>query len=161
MSGRKDFQNATTADKIKGAANIGNAVKKFAADTSIPVALHLGHGKNMESIKAAIGGGYTSVMIDGSSLPLDDNIALTREVVKYAHPSASPSKGNSACLPEWRIMCSPPPAPTPTRWTPSGSSKPRKWTPWPSATAPSTAPTREERPCAQGNRHRHQGMHAT
>ena len=43
------------------------------------------HGRDFESVKAAIDGGYTSVMIDGSSLPLEQNMELTREVVKYAH----------------------------------------------------------------------------
>ena len=52
---------------------------------TVPVALHLDHGRNFESCKAAIAGGYTSVMIDGSSLPFEENIEITREVVKYAH----------------------------------------------------------------------------
>ena len=85
MGGRTDFMNATLEDKIKGAANIGAAVKKYGEDSPIPVALHLDHGRNFESCKAAIAGGYTSVMIDGSSLPFEENIELTREVVKYAH----------------------------------------------------------------------------
>ena len=85
MGGRTDFQNATLEDKKIGARNIAEAVKKYAVDSPIPVALHLDHGKNFDSCKAAIEGGYTSVMIDGSSLPLKDNIELTREVVKYAH----------------------------------------------------------------------------
>ena len=85
MGGRTDFMNATLEDKIKGAANIGAAVKKYGEASPIPVALHLDHGRNFESCKAAIAGGYTSVMIDGSSLPFEENIELTREVVKYAH----------------------------------------------------------------------------
>ena len=85
MGGRTDFMNATLEDKIKGAANIGAAVKKYGEGSPIPVALHLDHGRNFESCKAAIAGGYTSVMIDGSSLPFEENIEITREVVKYAH----------------------------------------------------------------------------
>ena len=84
MGGRTDFQNATLEDKKIGAKNIANAVKKYAEDSPIPVVLHLDHGKNFDSCKAAIEGGYTSVMIDGSSLPFDENVELTREVVKYA-----------------------------------------------------------------------------
>ena len=98
MGGRKDFQNATIEDKIKGAANIAKAVKQFALDAPIPVALHLDHGKNMESVKAAIEGGYTSVMIDGSSLPLEQNIELTREVVTYAHPLGVTVEGELGVL---------------------------------------------------------------
>lgn len=84
MGGRVDFMNSTLADKKKGAKNIAEAVKKYAEDSFIPVALHLDHGKDFDSCVAAIEGGYTSVMIDGSSLPYDENVELTREVVKYA-----------------------------------------------------------------------------
>lgn len=85
MGGRTDFQNATIEDKIRGAKNIGAAVKKYAENSPIPVALHLDHGRDFESVKAAIAGGYTSVMIDGSSFPFEQNVELTREVVKHAH----------------------------------------------------------------------------
>ncbi len=51
----------------------------------IPIAWHLDHGKSFEMCKACIDGGYSSVMIDGSSLPFEENIALTRKVVEYAH----------------------------------------------------------------------------
>lgn len=51
----------------------------------IPVAWHLDHGSSFEMCKFCIDGGYSSVMIDGSSLPFEENIALTRSVVEYAH----------------------------------------------------------------------------
>ena len=86
MGGRTDFANGTLEDKKIGANNIAGAVKKFAGDSRVPVALHLDHGKTVESCLAAMDGGYTSVMIDGSSLPFHENVALTREVVKLAHP---------------------------------------------------------------------------
>lgn len=85
MGGRTDFANATLEDKKAGARNIAAAVRKYGEDSPIPIALHLDHGRNFESCKAAIDGGYTSVMIDGSSLPYDQNVELTREVVRYAH----------------------------------------------------------------------------
>lgn len=85
MGGRCDFMNATLEDKKKGAKNIADAVKKYGQESMIPIALHLDHGRNLESCIAAIEGGYTSVMIDGSSLSFDENVELTREVVKYAH----------------------------------------------------------------------------
>jgi len=53
---------------------------------SVPVALHLDHGSSLESCKAAIDAGFTSVMIDASKHPLEENIAITKEVVEYAHP---------------------------------------------------------------------------
>lgn len=98
MGGRTDFQNATLEDKKRGAKNIADAVKRFAADSPVPVALHLDHGKDMDSCVAAIAGGYTSVMIDGSSLPFDDNVALTREVVKYAHARGVTVEGELGVL---------------------------------------------------------------
>ncbi|HHX79143.1 MAG TPA: class II fructose-1,6-bisphosphate aldolase [Acholeplasmataceae bacterium] len=53
---------------------------------TIDVALHLDHGTTFESCKACIDAGFTSVMIDGSHHPIDENIRLTKEVVDYAHP---------------------------------------------------------------------------
>ena len=73
-------------------------VKAEAAKTDIPVCLHLDHGKNFDSCKAAIEGGYTSVMIDGSSLPFDENVELTREVVKYAHERGVSVEGELGVL---------------------------------------------------------------
>ena len=51
----------------------------------IPIVLHLDHGPDFETCKACIDGGFTSVMIDASSKPFEENIALTRQVVTYAH----------------------------------------------------------------------------
>ncbi len=56
-----------------------------AMDINVPVALHLDHGTSFESCKAAIDAGFTSVMIDGSHHSIDENIAMTKEVVNYAH----------------------------------------------------------------------------
>lgn len=98
MGGRTDFANGVTADKIIGAKNIGDAVKKYGNESPIPIALHLDHGRDFDSVKAAIGGGYTSVMIDGSSLPFDENVALTREVVKYAHERGVTVEGELGVL---------------------------------------------------------------
>ena len=52
---------------------------------TVPVAIHLDHGSTFENCKKAIDAGFTSVMIDGSHHPIDENIAMTKEVVKYAH----------------------------------------------------------------------------
>ena len=51
----------------------------------IPIALHLDHGPNFEVAKDCIDNGFSSVMIDGSALPYDENVALTKKVVEYAH----------------------------------------------------------------------------
>lgn len=52
----------------------------------LPVVVHLDHGPSFEMCRDCIDGGFTSVMIDGSHLPFDDNVALTKKVVDYAHP---------------------------------------------------------------------------
>lgn len=98
MGGRVDFSNSTVEDKKKGAKNIADAVKKYGEDSQIPVAIHLDHGRNFDSVVAAVEGGYTSVMIDGSSLPYEENVELTREVVKYAHPRGVTVEGELGVL---------------------------------------------------------------
>ncbi len=98
MGGCADFMHATLEDKIIGAKNIGDAVRKYAENSLIPIALHLDHGRDFSSVKAAIDGGYTSVMIDGSSLPFEQNIELTREVVKYAHERGVTVEGELGVL---------------------------------------------------------------
>ena len=75
----------------KGARDYANPVylKKLveaAVETSdIPIALHLDHGDTFELCKSCIDSGFTSVMIDGSHLSFEDNVALTKKVVEYAH----------------------------------------------------------------------------
>ena len=54
-------------------------------ETGLPIALHLDHGDSFELCKSCIDGGFTSVMIDGSKYPYEENIALTKKVVEYAH----------------------------------------------------------------------------
>ena len=51
----------------------------------IPIALHLDHGDSFETCKSCIDGGFTSVMIDASSKPFEENIEITKKVVEYAH----------------------------------------------------------------------------
>lgn len=98
MGGRCDFQNGTLEDKKIGAKNIASAVKKYAEASPIPVVLHLDHGKDYDACVAAIQGGYTSVMIDGSALPFEENIEVTREVVKYAHQRGVSVEGELGVL---------------------------------------------------------------
>ena len=98
MGGCVDFKNATLEDKKRGAKLIADAVRKYGENASIPVVLHLDHGRDFDSCKAAIDGGYTSVMIDGSSLEFDQNVELTREVVKYAHARGVSVEGELGVL---------------------------------------------------------------
>ncbi|WMJ86616.1 class II fructose-bisphosphate aldolase [Anaerocolumna sp. MB42-C2] len=98
MGGRTDFLNATLEDKKLGAKIIAEEVRKCGETSAIPVVLHLDHGKDFDSVKAAIEGGYTSVMIDGSSLAFEQNVELTREVVKYAHKRGVSVEGELGVL---------------------------------------------------------------
>jgi fructose-bisphosphate aldolase class II len=55
------------------------------ADTGLPICVHLDHGADFDICKSCVDGGFTSVMIDGSKHPFEENIALTAKVVEYAH----------------------------------------------------------------------------
>lgn len=73
-------------------------VKAAAEETGLPIALHLDHGPNFETCKDCIDGGFTSVMIDGSSLPFEENIAVTKKVVEYAHAHSVVVEGELGTL---------------------------------------------------------------
>ena len=74
--GARAYANRTYLKKLVEAAVI---------ETGLPIVLHLDHGDSFELCKSCIDGGFTSVMIDASSKSFEDNIALTRKVVEYAH----------------------------------------------------------------------------
>lgn len=60
-------------------------VEAAVEDSGLSICLHLDHGEDFEICKACIDGGFTSVMIDGSKYPFEENIAITKKVVEYAH----------------------------------------------------------------------------
>lgn len=64
----------------------------------VPVVLHLDHGDSLDTVKKVIALGFTSVMIDGSSKPFEENIKLTRSVVEYAHPLGVSVEGELGVL---------------------------------------------------------------
>ena len=76
-AGARKYANPTYLKKLVEAAVIENP--------NIPIALHLDHGADFEVCKSCIDSGFTSVMIDGSHYDFEDNIALTKQVVEYAH----------------------------------------------------------------------------
>ncbi len=67
------------------ARDLAFLVKGMAADSAVPVVMHLDHGRTTEQVEKAIQYGFTSVMIDASDMPVRDNIRITREVVSLAH----------------------------------------------------------------------------
>ena len=69
----------------KGAIDMMKRMAKEEGLKEIPVALHLDHGANFEICKDCIENGFSSVLIDGSSLPYDENVEVTRKVVEFAH----------------------------------------------------------------------------
>ncbi|WP_254450631.1 class II fructose-bisphosphate aldolase [Cohnella herbarum] len=63
---------------------IAPILTRLAEDATVPVVVHLDHGKSYEYVAMAMAYGYTSVMFDGSQLPLEENIRVTREIVRLA-----------------------------------------------------------------------------
>lgn len=63
---------------------LGRMLTQIAEDAKVPVCVHLDHGKSLDTIEKALKAGYSSVMFDGSQLPLDENIQLTKKVVDLA-----------------------------------------------------------------------------
>lgn len=81
------LQVSAGARKYAGQGYIMKLVEAaLADDPSVPVCVHLDHGPSYEMCRACIDGGFTSVMIDGSALPYEENVAVTKKVVEYAHP---------------------------------------------------------------------------
>ncbi len=95
------IQGITEAGKLENAPlilQVSKGARKYAKhvylmkmieaaleDTDLPIVVHLDHGPDFETCKSCIDGGFTSVMIDGSHLSFDENIAQTKMVVEYAH----------------------------------------------------------------------------
>lgn len=72
---------------------LGNMFRQLAADVKVPVVAHLDHGYTMDECKAALDAGFTSLMFDGSRLPLKENIAQTRAIVELAHNAGISAEG--------------------------------------------------------------------
>ena len=79
------LQVSAGARKYANPVYLRHLVKAAVETSTIPVAMHLDHGADFEICKASIDDGFTSVMIDASSKPWDENIAITKKVVEYAH----------------------------------------------------------------------------
>ena len=79
------LQVSSGARKYANPIYLKHLVQAAVEESGLPIALHLDHGNSFELCKDAIDGGFTSVMIDASSLPLEENIEVTKKVVAYAH----------------------------------------------------------------------------
>ena len=72
--------------KYAGLTYISNLVKTAAQLSPVPISMHLDHGEDFDTVAKCVEAGFTSVMIDGSFLKFEENIALTKKVVNIAHP---------------------------------------------------------------------------
>ena len=79
------LQVSAGARKYAGQNYIVKLIEAGLLEADLPVVLHLDHGADFDICKACIDDGFTSVMIDGSHLPFEENVAVTRRVVEYAH----------------------------------------------------------------------------
>jgi fructose-bisphosphate aldolase class II len=84
------LQVSAGARKYASPVYLRKLVEAAVETSAIPIALHLDHGETFEIAKSCIDGGFTSVMIDGSKHPFEENIRLTKEVVVYAHARGVP-----------------------------------------------------------------------
>ena len=79
------LQVSAGARKYASHIYLTKLVEAAVEDSGLPICLHLDHGADFEICKECVDGGFTSVMIDGSKYPFEENIALTKRVVEYAH----------------------------------------------------------------------------
>ncbi len=79
------LQVSAGARKYANHAYLVKLVEAASETSGLPIALHLDHGPDFETCKSCIDGGFTSVMSDGSHFPYEENVALTKKVVEYAH----------------------------------------------------------------------------
>jgi tagatose 1,6-diphosphate aldolase GatY/KbaY len=81
------IQTSPSTVKQIGVVPLAALFRAYAGPSPVPIALHLDHCQDLALIRACIDAGWTSVMIDASSLPFEENVRLTREVVAMAHPA--------------------------------------------------------------------------
>jgi fructose-bisphosphate aldolase, class II len=92
-------QTSEGAIRYAGLTTLRDLIRDVADEASVPIVLHLDHGKSFDVASHCIEAGYTSVMIDGSALPLAENIALTRRVVERARAVGVWVEGEVGAIP--------------------------------------------------------------
>lgn len=83
-------QIAPTNIKLTGYDFIAEVAKRAISDYTVPIALHLDHGKTLDDVRQAVNAGFTSIMIDGAALPFEENIRFSRQAVDFCHASGVP-----------------------------------------------------------------------
>jgi fructose-bisphosphate aldolase class II len=94
------IQLSPGASKYAGWGMGAGMVKIAAAESKTRVALNLDHGTNLEQVQKALDNGFTAVLFDGSSLPLDENIKMTKQVVGMCHPVGVPVEAELGKIPK-------------------------------------------------------------
>lgn len=94
------IQLSPGASKYAGWALGAGMVKIAAAESNVRIALNLDHGTQIEEVQKALDNGFTAVLFDGSSLPMDENIKLTRQAVKMCHASGVPVEAELGKIPK-------------------------------------------------------------
>ncbi|MGB9960395.1 MAG: class II fructose-1,6-bisphosphate aldolase [Candidatus Bathyarchaeales archaeon] len=82
-----------SAIKYAGLNYLAKLVRSAAESSLVPMALHLDHGEDLETVAKCLDAGFTSVMIDGSHLKFEDNVAITKRAVDLAHPKGVSVEG--------------------------------------------------------------------
>ncbi len=85
--------SASSTVKFYGYDALVGLARALAGNSPVPVALHLDHCKDMDMLKGTIEAGWTSVMIDASTYPFEENVAMTKTVVGWAHPKGVSVEG--------------------------------------------------------------------
>lgn len=83
-------QIAPTNIKLTGYDFIAEVAKRAISDYTVPIALHLDHGKTLDDVRQAVNAGFTSIMIDGAALPFEENIRFSRQAVDFCHANGVP-----------------------------------------------------------------------
>lgn len=83
-------QIAPTNVKLTGYDFIAEVAKRAISDYTVPIALHLDHGKTLDDVRQAVNAGFTSIMIDGAALPFEENIRFSRQAVDFCHANGVP-----------------------------------------------------------------------
>lgn len=91
--------HAQLHESVINIETIGPVMLDFAKRSKVPVCVHLDHGESYEFCKKAIDLGFTGVMIDASTLPYEENVAVTKKVVEYAHARNVGVEAELGCLP--------------------------------------------------------------
>lgn len=92
------IQTSAKTVKLYGAVPLATTVRYLAERVSVPVAMHLDHCKDIDLISECIDAGWSSVMIDASSMPFEENLRLTRQVVDMARPRGVTVEGELGAI---------------------------------------------------------------